>query len=306
MTQTLHNRSMISVWLQAIRAFSFTASMVPVITGAMLALSFDGAKRWELFPLVILCSLLMHAGTNLVSDYYDFKKGVDSEDALGGSGVLVGKLLEPSKVLIGGILCFVFCFLLGLLFVQIRGINMLYLGLIGILGGYFYSGGISYKFLALGDIIVFWLMGPLMVIGSYFVITGDFNTNVALVSMPIGFLVTAILHANNLRDIRHDSAANVRTIANIIGLDGSKIQYYFLILAAYLSVFVMIAADILPLWTLLVLLSIPPAVKNIKTVSKASLERTSEIAMIDIQTAQHHFLFGMLLIIGLLIGALLR
>ncbi len=306
MTQTLQNRSMISVWLQAIRAFSFTASMVPVVVGAMLALSFDGAKRWELFPLVILCSLLMHAGTNLVSDYYDFKKGVDSEDALGGSGVLVGKLLEPNKVLIGGILCFALCFILGLLFVQIRGITMLYLGLIGILGGYFYSGGISYKFLALGDIIVFWLMGPLMVIGSYFVITGDFNTNVALVSMPIGFLVTAILHANNLRDIRHDSAANVRTVANIIGLDGSKIQYYFLIVAAYLSVFVMIAADIIPLWTLLVLLSIPPAIKNIKTVSKASLERTSEIAMIDIQTAQHHFLFGMLLIIGLLIGALLK
>lgn len=306
MTQTLQNRSSFSIWLQAIRAFSFTASMVPIFVGAMLALSFDGAKRWELFPLVILCSLLMHAGTNLVSDYYDYKKGVDSEDALGGSGVLVGKLLEPKKVLIAGCVCFALCFVLGLIFVQIRGINMLYLGLIGILGGYFYSGGISYKFIALGDIIVFWLMGPLMVIGSYFVITGVFDANVALVSMPIGFLVTAILHANNLRDIKHDSASNVRTVANIIGLDGAKIQYYFLVGAAYVAVGAMVAMNILPIWALLVLLSLPPAIKNMKTVSHASLEKTSEIAMIDIQTAQHHFLFGLLLIIGLLIAALTK
>jgi 1,4-dihydroxy-2-naphthoate octaprenyltransferase len=306
MTQTLQNRSSFSIWLQAIRAFSFTASMVPIFVGAMLALSYEGAKRWELFPLVILCSLLMHAGTNLVSDYYDYKKGVDSPDALGGSGVLVGKLIEPKKILFSGITCFAVCFLLGLVFVQIRGVNMLYLGVIGILGGYFYSGGISYKFLALGDIIVFWLMGPLMVIGSYFVITGEFSTNVALVSMPIGFLVTAILHANNLRDIRHDSAANVRTVANIIGLDGAKIQYYFLVGAAYISVIAMIVIHILPIWTLVVLLSLPPAIKNIKTVSKANLDQTAEISMIDIQTAQHHFLFGLLLIVGLLLAVFIK
>ena len=305
MTHSLPRRSSVSIWLQAIRAFSFTASMIPIFVGAMLALSYQGIKSWELFPFVILCSLLMHAGTNLVSDYYDYEKGVDSENALGGSGVLVEKLLEPKKVLRVGIACFALCFLIGLVFVQIRGINMLYLGVIGILGGYFYSGGISYKFLALGDIIVFWLMGPLMVIGSYFVITGIFSNDVALVSLPIGFLVTAILHANNLRDIKYDSEANVRTVANIIGLDGSKLQYYFLVLSAYISVIIMVFMDILPIWALLVVLSLPPAVKNMKTISKAQLEYTNEISMIDIQTAQLHFLFGLLLIIGLLVAFIL-
>lgn len=305
MTHTLPQRSSLSIWLQAIRVFSFTASMIPVFVGAMLALFYNGYKNWELFPLVILCSLLMHAGTNLVSDYYDYKKGVDSENALGGSGVLVGKLLEPKKVLNVGIACFTLCFIIGLVFVQIRGINMLYLGIIGILGGYFYSGGISYKFIALGDVIVFWLMGPLMVIGSYFVITGIFSEEVALVSMPIGFLVTAILHANNLRDIKHDSDANVRTVANIIGLEGSKLQYYFLVLSAYISVIIMVVMDILPIWALLVVLSLPPAVKNMKSISKAQLENTKDISMIDIKTAQHHFLFGLLLIISLLVAFIL-
>ena len=89
-------------------------------------------------------------------------------------------------------------------------------------------------------------------------------------------------------------------------MDGAKIQYYFLVGAAYVAVGAMVTMNILPIWALLVLLSLPPAIKNMKTVSNASLESTSEIAMIDIQTAQHHFLFGMLLIVGLLIAALIK
>ncbi|MBK9246879.1 MAG: prenyltransferase [Ignavibacteria bacterium] len=227
MTTTITTRSSFSLWIQAVRAFSFTASMVPIIIGAMLALSFPGYVRWDLFPIVILCSLLIHAGTNLISDYYDFTKGVDKEGAFGGSGVLVGKLLQPKQLLMGGIICFSLCFLLGLIFVQVRGIGMLYLGLIGIIGGYLYCGGIGYKYIALGDVLVFWLMGPLMVIGSYFVLTGTYNSTILLTSLPIGLLVTAILHANNLRDIKHDQAANVRTMASIMGLSGAKLNITF-------------------------------------------------------------------------------
>ena len=78
----------------------------------------------------------------------------------------------------------------------------------------FYTGKpIGYKYIALGDFLVFTLMGPLMVIGSYYVLTGDYNTNVLYVSLPVGFLVAAILHANNLRGIVHDTQANVKTLA---------------------------------------------------------------------------------------------
>ena len=305
MTTTVSTRSAFSLWLQAVRAFSFTASMVPIIVGAMLALAFPGSVRWDLFPVVVVCSLLIHAGTNLISDYYDYKKGVDKEGAFGGSGVLLGKLLQPKQLLIGGILSFILCFLLGLIFVQIRGIEMLYLGLVGIIGGYLYCGGIGYKYIALGDVLVFWLMGPLMVLGSFFVLTGTYNSTILLASLPVGFLVTAILHANNLRDIQHDKAANVRTMATILGLNGSKIEYYLLISAAYLSVIFMVITHYLSPWTLLVLLSLPPALKNIKVVSQATPSTQTELAMIDVQTAQHHFLFGILLAIGLLISALL-
>ncbi len=305
MTSTITTRSAFSLWLQAVRAFSFTASMVPIIIGAMLALAFPGSVRWDLFPAVVVCSLLIHAGTNLISDYYDYMKGVDKEGAFGGSGVLVGKLIQPKQLFIGGIISFSLCFLLGLFFVQVRGIEMLYLGLTGIIGGYLYCGGIGYKYLALGDILVFWLMGPLMVLGSYFVLTGTYNTAILLTSLPVGFLVTAILHANNLRDIKHDRAAGVRTLATVMGLGGSKVEYYVLIAAAYGCVIGMVLTQYLSPWTLLVLLSLPPALKNIKTISQADETTQAELALIDVHTAQHHFLFGILLAIGLLLSALL-
>lgn len=300
------SRSPMSIWMQAVRAFSFTASMVPVLVGAMLALEYPGEVKWWLFPLVVVCSLLFHSGTNLVSDYFDFQRGVDRKNTYGSSGVLVNGLLQPKQVLNAGLLMFGLGFLLGLVLVVFRGMFIFWLGVIGVLGGFFYTGKpIGYKYFALGDFLVFTLMGPLMVIGSYYVLTGNYNSTVLYVSLPIGFLVAAILHANNLRDIAYDTQANVRTLANIFGLKAAKIEYYFLIAAAYLSVIMMVLTSVVKPWALLVLLSLPPAMKNVRAISNAREDAVAEIAMIDVQTAQHHFLFGILLIVGLILSAVL-
>lgn len=306
MSEEPRSRSKVSIWIQAIRAFSFTASMVPIVVGAMFALEYPGRVDWWLFPLVVVCSLLFHSGTNLVSDYYDFQRGVDRKDTFGSSGVLVNGILQPRQVLRAGVVVFGIGFVLGLILVAFRGMPIFWLGVIGLLGGFFYTGKpIGYKYIALGDFLVFTLMGPLMVIGSYYVLTGDYNTNVLYVSLPIGFLVAAILHANNLRDIAHDAHANVKTLANLFGLRVAKIEYYLLIGGAYLSVVIMVLTAVVKPWTLVVLLSLPPALKNVKAISNAREDSVGEIAMIDVQTAQHHFLFGLLLSIGLILSAIL-
>jgi len=303
---TPKDRSKLSIWIQAIRPFSFTASMTPIIVGAVLALSYPGEVNWYLFPIVAVCSLLFHAGTNVVSEFYDYGRGVDRQDTYGSSKVLVEGLLTSSEVLTGGILLFATGMSLGLTLVLFRGAPVLLLGVIGLLGGYFYTGKpVGYKYLAMGDFLVFALMGPLMVIGSYFVLTGSYSSTVLYVSLPIGFLVAAILHSNNLRDIVHDTEASVRTVANLIGLKASQFNYYLLVVAAYLSVLIMVLTGTIEPWTLLVFLSAPPALKNMRSISHARLDNVGAIAMIDVQTAQHHFLFGLLLTAGLAISAVL-
>jgi len=295
----------LSIWLRVIRPFSFTASVTPVLVGAVLALSYPDEVYWFLLPMVIICSLLFHAGTNLVSEYYDFEKGVDRTHTYGSSKVLVQELLPAREVLIGGIILFGTGFALGMTMVYFRGAPVFWLGVVGLLGGFCYTGKpVGYKYLALGDILVFTLMGPLMVVGSYYVMTGSYSPEVLFVSLPIGFLVAAILHANNLRDIVHDREANVRTVANLLGLKAARIEYFLLVGGAYLSVVVMVLAGTVGAWALLVFLSVPAAIKNMRSIRHARPDNVSAIAMIDVQTAQHHFLFGILLVAGIAISAM--
>ena len=189
---------------------------------------------------------------------------------------------------------------------SVHGTPILVIGLIGLAGGLFYSGmPFGYKYLALGDLFVFALMGPLMVIGTYISLTGTYDPNVLYVSLPVGFLVAAILHANNMRDIMHDSEAKIKTVAMLFGIRVSKIYYSVLVFGAFISVIVMVAMNILEFWTLIVLISFPVVLKNVKMISQAEVSNPEAILMADVATAQHHLMFGVLLSVGLLLTAII-
>lgn len=293
-------------WVQVFRPFSYTASVIPVLLGAALAVYMEQSAQWGLFPLVVLASVLLQAGTNLVNEFFDYKKGVDRPETYGSSRVLVEKLLDPRHVLAVGIGCFAMTAAIGLIFIALCGWPIFVIGVIGLLGGFFYTAApVAYKYWGLGDLFVFCLMGPLMVIGSFFVLTGGYHLHVLLISLPVGFLVAAILSGNNLRDIFHDTQANIRTVSTILGHRRARWEYAGLILAAYVATLTMIGFQVLPLWSLLTLLTIPAAVKNIKTAMASPVDKPQTIVMLDAKTAQLHLPFGLLLIISVILGALL-
>lgn len=299
-------RGKVGLYVQAVRAFAFPASVVPVTAGAALALHYEGDVRWALFPLALLGGVLMHAGTNLVSEYYDLRAGVDRPETYGSSRVLVEGLLPPRNVLIAGLVAFAAAGAIGGVLVWLRGLPILWLGLVGLAGGFFYTGRpIGYKYRALGDPLVFVLMGPLMVIGSYYVVTGAFGWTAVIVSLPIGCLVTAILCGNNLRDIRHDRQAKIRTLEGLLGLRGAKALYCGLVVGAHAIVVGMVAGGLVSAWALLVFAAAWPAIRNVRQVLRADLDRVGEIATIDVRTAQHHLMFGVLLCVGLGLAAAL-
>ena len=292
-------------YFKAIRAFAFPASIVPVVVGATLAAGAGGA-RWALLPLVLIGSMLLHAGTNLVNEYFDFIKGVDRPGADSSGHVLVEGLLPARNVLAAGLIVLATGAAVGGVLAWVCGWPVLWLTLIGLAGGYFYTAGpVGYKYLAMGDALVFLLMGPLMVLGCYFVLVGRFTWPALLVSLPVGCLVAAILSGNNLRDIGYDRQAKVRTLENVLGLRGAKAVYCGLVIAAHVLVAAMAAAKLVGPWVLLVFLALPPAARNMRAVLRARADRTSEIATIDVRTAQHHLMFGVLLSVGLVLSALL-
>jgi 1,4-dihydroxy-2-naphthoate octaprenyltransferase len=292
----MENRKLLHVWFQAVRPFSFTASTVPAVLGAAWAAYEKTPANWLFLPLIVIASVAVHAATNLVSDYFDFVKGVDKGDTFGGSRVIVEGKLAAKQVLIGGFILFAMTAAIGLVFIWYRGWPILVLGGIGMLGGLCYT---AFKYHGLGDIAVFVLMGPLMVIGSYFVLTGAYNHFVFFISLPIGCLVAAILSGNNLRDILQDNQAGIRTTAGVLGHRFARIEYSLLDISAFVLAGILIALKILPAMTLATFLTLPLAVKLIQQALASHPDKPETIATLDVQTAQLHLAFGVLLIASL-------
>ncbi len=232
-------------------------------------------------PVVLVCAVLFHAGTNVINDHFDFVRGVDKDDPHGGSsGVLTKGLLRPPEVFAYGVSLFGVGVLLGIVLLYYRGLPILLLGVAGLLGGYLYTGGPKgYKYLALGDVFVFLLMGPLMVVGSYYSLTGGVTLTVFLASLPVGWLVAAIMAVNNHREAATDKEAEVRTLSNVVGFRASRIENLLLPVSAYLFVALMALFGVLSIWSLLVFLSLPLTIANLRDIKNSGEESARELAI---------------------------
>jgi len=291
--------------MQAARPFAYSASVVPVLLGTALAYFDQGQFNYLFFIAAMLGGVLLHTGTNLVSEYFDLKAGADTPDSFGSSRILVEKLMEPKDVLRGGIVAFGVAFLIGVYLVYHLGWVIVALGLIGILGGYFYTADpFGYKYKALGEPLVFTLMGPLMVFGAYYVQTQQISWTPVLVSLPISILVAAILNANNLRDITHDTRAGFVTIPSLIGWKPSKRNYKLLVMSAYVTLIVLVITKVAPVWTLVALISLIPSIKLHKITNAARPDTPGDLATLDVSTAQLHMLFGLLLSAGFVLASI--
>lgn len=302
-TRTIGSPSKFTRWLKAVRAYSFTASMVPVAVGALLALADPLGVNWWLLPFVVLSVLFLHVGTNLVNDYYDYDLGLDHAGALGGSGVLVSGELSARQIGRAAWGSFVVAALLGIPIIAERGWPVLALGAAGILGGALYTAKpVQYKYWGAGDLLVFLLMGPLMVGGTHFVLTGVWTLAPWIVSIPIGFLVTAILHANNLRDLDMDAEFELKTLAIRLGRRGSIFYLDLLLAGSYAALIAMVVAGVLPPGCLLALLSAPLAVGIAR---RARTLRDPGGPDIVGMSAGVHLFFGVGLALGLIAQAFL-
>jgi 1,4-dihydroxy-2-naphthoate octaprenyltransferase len=213
-------------WLKAMRSISFPLSMLPVALGTAV-----GVIRGVFDPLNFLFALLgsvsAHAGINLISDYNDFKKGVDTTDALSSHpGALVNELVRPESLLIASFLTFALTATAGSLLLLRSSYPVLLFGLAGLLGGSLYtSGPLAYKYVGLGELFIALLMGPLMVVGACYVQTGTVDLLAFLLSLTLGSLVASVTLSNNLRDLIDDARARMRTLPGIIHVGPAKVLY---------------------------------------------------------------------------------
>lgn len=303
MTTTDTSRHRAMTWIRAVRAYSYPASLVPVIVGAAFAWLETGHFDVLLFVLSLVAGVLYHTGCNLINDVYDFRHGVDREGSLGGSGVLVDGSLPPRQVLAAAWLSLAAGTAVGLYFVVLHGWPMLTLGATGLLGAVFYTATPgSAKYHALGEPLVFVMMGIGMVVGGYLVQTGEITWTAVAISLPVGFVVTAILQANDTRDIVDDRQAGITTLAILTGPTGARVVYSSLLFGAYASVATLVISGLLPWPALAPLLTLPLAWGLHRTFWRHRGEEGGPLVGTVERTAQLHLLFGLLYAAGIAVG----
>lgn len=277
--------------LRATRAYSFPASIVPVLLGTALAAGIPHhPHRFDIvtFLLVLVGGVLAQAGGNTVNDYYDFKNGVDTRPEH-GSGVLTdGTLTLPQMgrltlVLLGG------AALCGLLAVwrsyAVTGQSVwepvVVLALIGLACAVLYPTLLKRH--GLGDLLIVIAFGVGLTLGAYLLQVGAAGAawgQVVVASLPVAFLVDAILHANNMRDREDDRAAHVHTIASLLSVPNSRRLLALLTFGPLAFVLVGAATGWLSVWSLLTLVAVPLLLRAYKEINVPLL-------------AQAHLIFGL-------------
>jgi len=290
-----------ALW-EILRPFAFTASVIPVAAGGALAWAAE-TFDWLPFLLALAGGVLLHAGTNVINEIYDVRKGIDSITSPRASHAIVkGRITERGAFAVA---CgaFALAIAIGLALIWLRGPAILALGLLGLLAGYFYTAPpFAYKDRALGVPLVFLLMGPIMVEGGFYAAAGAWSLEALALSVPIGLLVAAILHGNEWRDISEDARAGILTISMRTGRTIAHYGYVGLVVGAYVALGVMVTIGWLPPTTMLAILSLPILVGVVRDAELGAAGQARAIAMIDLETARLHMAFGALLVLGVMLS----
>jgi 1,4-dihydroxy-2-naphthoate polyprenyltransferase len=304
-------RGWLRTWLRAIRVFSFTASITPILLGSSLAL-FDGhldsPRAIALVLAMLLASVAVHAGCNLGNDYYDYRRGIDADvgassdpKTTGPAGVIQDRSLTPKQVFRGMLVAFGAGTVIGLGIVVATGWPIFVLALACLALAFLYTGGPKpLGYVALGEVTVFLTMGLAMIMGSYYVLSDEVTWRAFGVALPLSLLVTAILHANNVADMATDRAAGKVTVANLLGRRAANAELLALVGGAWVALVVLVVAE--PrLWpTLLAFAAVPKAVEIARLyVSDAPRPRLRFGVRM---TAGLHGRFGLLMVAGLLVA----
>ncbi len=296
---TLTRNPQVQAWYSASRPRTLTATYAPLGMAAAIALQ-HGIFNVLHFVLAFIGALLLQIGANLVNEYYDFKRGADAHKVAGQGMTIKNKVLTPNQVLVGAILTVGAGAAIGLYLLTQTGLLLLWIGLGGVFVVVTYTAGpfpLAYN--GLGEVAVAIFMGPMMVLGAYFVTTNQFHWTPVLAAIPIAFTVAAILHANNIRDIDADRAVNKRTLAVLLGRENATKEYIFLMIGAYVALGLLVVFRVIPPTSLVAFITLPEALRLVQVFRTEN--DPAKLHPAQGQTAKLHGQFGLLIVAGWLV-----
>ena len=254
---------MISVWLRVIRVRFLLASVIAVLVG--LALNWSQNVSIDYFDAILTFAgvMALHASVDLLNDYWDFKRGIDTKTTRtkmsGGTGVLPEGLLKPSTVYRAGVLFLIIGSLIGSYFVITNGILIAIILGFAILSIYFYSTKIVDS--GLGEFFVA-VKGSMIVIGTFFIQSGEINIESILAGIVIGTLSSLVLFIASFPDHDADKSKGRKTLVIVVGKEKASRLFWAFPLIAYTVIVIGVALSFFPVLSLISLLSFPLIIKS--------------------------------------------
>jgi 1,4-dihydroxy-2-naphthoate octaprenyltransferase len=283
-------------WLVAARPPTLLASVAPVLAGSGLAAG-DGVFRWDVFVVTLVTAVLLNIAVNFANDASDARRGADTPDRIGPPRAVATGLLTARQVWAGTWVVLALAAAGGVYLTAVAGWVVVAIGSTAIAAALAYTGGPwPYGYRALGEVFVFVYFGLAAVVGSRYVHDGTAPASAWWLAVPVGLLVTAILVANNVRDIDTDRNSGKRTLAVVLGRGATRRLFVGLIAAAFGIVAAAAALDLVPRGTLLALAAAPLAVRPVRTVLGEEAGPALIAALKG--TALLHFAFGALVGVG--------
>ncbi len=287
----------------AARPRTLPAAVAPVLVGTAAAVEWAGdLPRLGAFFAALIGSVFIQIGTNLANDYSDAKRGADTVDRLGPVRVTSAGLVTPQRVLTATWVAFGVAVLCGIYLTVVAGLAILLVGVLSIAAGVLYTGGPRpYGYAGFGEVFVFLFFGLVAVNGSYYVQVERLDALPLGLSIAVGFLATAILVVNNVRDVETDRRAGKNTLAVRMGRRNAVVLYRLLVLGAYVVLPLALLAGEASALPLIAFLSLPLAVGPLRTMSNRTDGPSLNAALAG--TGALLGAFSLLVTVGLLIAA---
>ncbi|XP_012258767.1 ubiA prenyltransferase domain-containing protein 1 homolog [Athalia rosae] len=287
----------LSSYVLALRPWSLSASLMPTLLGSAIAYRLTGLTNfsWVSLVLTLFTIVSVHGAGNVVNTYFDYVKGVDSRKS--DDRILVDHILSKDELVsLGAILyaagCLGFILLAAISPAKMEHLALVYFG--GLSSSFLYTGGIGLKYIALGDVLILVIFGPISVLFAFMAQTGYVEWGTIYYAIPLALNTEAILHSNNTRDLESDRRVGIVTLAILIGHTASHILYAFLLFSPYIT-FVVLALRY-SVWFLLPLITLPAAFRIEK-----EFRSPDTIQRVPKQTAKLNMFLGILYVLACLL-----
>ncbi len=292
------------LWAVEVRLPFSTASILPIILGAMIAFVLTDLFDWWLFFLTLIGGVAMHLGTNVFNDYFDHKSMNDEVNRefvrpfSGGSRMIQLGLLTPLEVLSGAIFLFGAAALIGVYLAFVCGWPILALGIAGLVSGYFYTAPpVNLASRGIGELMVGLNFSVLMTIGAYYVQTLSFSWVALVASIPLALLIVAVLYVNEFPDYKADKSVGKRHLVVRMGRERAMLGVPILFAITFGVIITGVAVSLLPVYTLVALLAVPFGVKASRYCARFH-SSSFEMVPANAATIMAHMFTGILLICG--------